>query len=467
MQRLFYLIGIFTILSLTLLVSCKKSEHHLSKNNLVDTKTQIYKMGFDTAGIIDMGDYYLVEGDILIKKNFNKTVPRQASTKNIAPVYLNYQSDIKVFIDSSIPDDSSQDNWRLAISNSITNFNNLNSNIKFRLVTSLPADLIAKGSLDIPGYVAAAQFPLFGKPGDTLYINFDYSYLSDDEKTYIITHELGHIIGFRHTDWRQHGEAESGPDRGDTYGAYTIGYSPNYGQDPDVNSVFNKFIFGRSWGPNSGFSYWDLYAITYLYGNLINLTTTNTSTRPYTVTFTHTSASYFIFSSYPGNSYVTNQILEGTYDIALVPMYSGTDNTQLIFNGQTYNGPNYYFNNINISSPLSFAIQSAQSSSGGPGPCSLVGSSGFYVPTSNLNQNGATAGGYILLVNQALLTPGVVYKVATFGCCRPAAMRTVYATVSNRSWTLNFYPNGELWISFYGNNLPGNSSSTIYFNYNL
>ncbi|GAB3424225.1 hypothetical protein GCM10027516_24380 [Niabella aquatica] len=225
-------------------------------------------MGFDTTQISETDSFYTVEGDILINKNLlRRTSPRQASIRDTASISLLNQRGITVFIDPSIPNNSSPDNWRPAIANALQNFNNINSNLKFALVSTLPADVIFRQGLSTEfsssGTIAKALFPHSGIVGGLVIVNFNYSSYSTSQKEYILTHEIGHLVGLRHTNWYGK-EPQNDIVDGVSVGAYTIGASPS-GSDPDPNSVFNKYYNNQSWSSTSGFSSWDIYAIQYLY----------------------------------------------------------------------------------------------------------------------------------------------------------------------------------------------------------
>jgi hypothetical protein len=93
--------------------------------------------------------------------------------------------------------------------------------------------------------VAYAEVSTGGPPGNYVRINTQYNNLPADLKMYAIVHELGHTIGYRHTD--------------QTDGSLIPG-TPNV----DGASVMNSFI-AASW---SGFSSWDAFAHTSMYPNV-------------------------------------------------------------------------------------------------------------------------------------------------------------------------------------------------------
>jgi len=90
--------------------------------------------------------------------------------------------------------------------------------------------------------VAFAYLPdWYGNPGFAVSINTAYNYLSTAQKIFAITHELGHNIGFTHTDGN--------------YGSLVPGTPVT-----DAQSVMNSFVL--SW---AGFTYYDQVATRTVY----------------------------------------------------------------------------------------------------------------------------------------------------------------------------------------------------------
>ncbi len=77
----------------------------------------------------------------------------------------------------------------------------------------------------------------------------------ESQKTYNLVHELGHCIGFRHTNWYSLGEGSG------SVGANQIPGSPT----SDSNSVMNGGTALNSW---KGFSNWDIFSVKYLYSDV-------------------------------------------------------------------------------------------------------------------------------------------------------------------------------------------------------
>lgn len=259
------------LLSITFLFSCKKEYIDESQDavNQLDTSNDAYEkiksLGFLEKSIRVTSDYYVVDGDILFPKKQTTSTLRHARTE--ALVSFNNQTNIKIKIDASIPLSS---DWRQAVSNAITNWNNIpNCRLTFSLVTSAPYDILVKDDsygvlLDglvpsltpYPTYypvAAGATYPSNGNPGNLLLINLDmypdFGILNIAQKTYNISHNIGHCVGFLHTDMI----VTEGSDR-----VNIPGTSPY-----DQYSIMNYQDLTRSWT----FSPMDITAIQTIYGN--------------------------------------------------------------------------------------------------------------------------------------------------------------------------------------------------------
>ena len=263
MKNKFYLIIVGIVI---LLSSCQKDYELSLANDSLDVSSEIDKdsetylkikeLGFITDSISDIGEYYLVEGDIL----FPKYTLKQARTSYLIP--WDKQPNITVRIDNSIPN-SGDDNWRTEIQQALNDWNNINNcRINFTLTTSTTADITIRSDGGVlPNYaLAAAEFPVYGQPGSQIRINLDFysnMTMSTGQKRYNIVHELGHCIGFRHTNWYGLGEGSG------SSGLHNIPGTPTTGSNPDPNSVMNGGTALNSW---NGFSTHDINAAQYLFG---------------------------------------------------------------------------------------------------------------------------------------------------------------------------------------------------------
>lgn len=257
------------LMSMMALLSCQ-NEEVLNDRELVDLtqlngdKAVIQQLGFDVRTLLDKGDYYLLEGDIAIaKKNMNgykkilidsSSSLKQARANTI--VSLSNVSNVKVKIDSNLGSE-----WRSAILQAMEYYNRAGARIRMSEVSS-GQDITVLS--DLIGAWGEGTFPSAdGKPGATLKLDPQgNTALSLSQKIWLVAHELGHTLGFRHTDYLRYSGEINAPE-----GAILIPGTPtgNIGND-DPNSVFNSGYYYnfvvQSW---SSFSSYDLVAIRYLY----------------------------------------------------------------------------------------------------------------------------------------------------------------------------------------------------------
>ena len=158
---------------------------------------------------------------------------------------ITYAKNIAVNLRPGIPVD-----WVFAITQAAAEWNALGGGITF-YTTNMDKD--AYGAINInmdpavpSNLVAQTTFPASdGTPGRYMRVNPAYNYLSYNRKKFTIIHEMGHAMGFRHTDSNE------------GFSFYTTNACSS---NPDPNSVMRSNI--KDW---VGFTSCDLYAFWALY----------------------------------------------------------------------------------------------------------------------------------------------------------------------------------------------------------
>jgi predicted Zn-dependent protease len=286
------LLWAFIIISFNL--SCKKDDNLINENTLSLKDEKLYQAiingGVKSEDIKDLNDYYLVEGDILFKKNATDISKVNAYFKD-----GRLQSEIIELVQSkaiggngkissaNIPGSISQwqthnlissvnvenikvntlaSPWSDATLNAVDNWKNIpNCKINFYNVWEVNSSdansitfVAAGGDPAVAGAYAVAEFPSSGQAGYRIRINTAYNNsLSTNQKIFILSHEIGHCIGLRHTNWQ-------GAEYQEPNGAILIPGTPS----TDVGSVMNRG--GVPTVPNwGGFSYYDIIAAQTLY----------------------------------------------------------------------------------------------------------------------------------------------------------------------------------------------------------
>lgn len=245
-----------------------------------EVMSKITKLGLNGKTAREIGDFYVVEGDISLRKDCldsyaqPKSLLKQAMVSSLVSIY-NVEK-ISIYVDPSIPS-TGDDNWRNEILSAINEWNKTFSCVRMYVSTNPNSNIVI--SFDngkLSNYtLAQASWPLNGKPGSTIILNLDFydnMKMSSEQKKYNIVHELGHCIGLRHTNWM--GLESDG---------IGIPGTPNNVVNPDPNSVMNGGTALYSW---NGFTNYDLIAIEYMYKPYMNISGPYTLLQGTTATWT-------------------------------------------------------------------------------------------------------------------------------------------------------------------------------------
>jgi hypothetical protein len=235
MRKLVTISFAFTI-TLFVFNSCKKEVKQQTVSGVSQSVTdKISKLGFSTQDVAVHEDGYLVEGDIIITAQELDAVP-DAQFLRVGEVeqYRTYNlvstpRTITVSLSSRLPSSYGE-----ALDLALSRYNALGLLIKFQKVSSGGDISMVRGS---GNYLASAGFPSGGKPYSQVKVNSNA--IGNQPKgtvASILAHEIGHCIGFRHTDYmnRQYSCGGSAVNEGaSTVGAVHIAGTP---AGPDPNS---------------------------------------------------------------------------------------------------------------------------------------------------------------------------------------------------------------------------------------
>jgi hypothetical protein len=268
MRKIFFSISAFVMLSL-LVVSCKKEAAPANQEVSDEVLGQIKAMGFSTDGVQSMDGGYLVEGDIFIS-------PEQLGQKTNGPSLIIAQEEqyrttnlvnalprtISVSLDSRL---SRTAGYTQALQEMVNRYNALNLQLRFQVVSSGATISFVRGS---GSFLASAGFPTStGNPHNRVTVNSTalgqgtsssfINYLAT-----VMAHELGHCIGFRHTDYMNRAYSCGGSATNE--GASTVGavLIPGTPSGPDAGSWMLACIGS---GQNRPFNTNDRTALDYLY----------------------------------------------------------------------------------------------------------------------------------------------------------------------------------------------------------
>jgi hypothetical protein len=219
------------------LFSCQKDLNEATDEVSQETLTQIGNLGFNKANVIKTDGGYIVEGDIFLTDEKLKEVSttpnlriageEQYRTFNLV---TGLPRTIKVSVSGSIPS-----GFSTSIDNALARYNAEKLGLTFQRVSS-GGDIVIR-IVNTGQYIASAGFPTSsGDPHNEIKYAKKYTTgYSDGFMTTVLAHEIGHCIGFRHTDYMNR--------------AYSCGSGGNEGQE--TSGVGAVHIPGTPTGPDS------------------------------------------------------------------------------------------------------------------------------------------------------------------------------------------------------------------------
>lgn len=249
-----------------LLNSCSDKEQVVNQAEDIsaDALTQIRQLGFSAQNVQrDEDGNYVVEGDIVLSPselNARAAVQllrvgqeEQYRTTNLVSGTRN----ISISVSNQLPAA-----YVTAVDEVVRRYNAENLRLTFSRVSSSGDISIVRAN---GSYLASAGFPTSaGEPFDQVKVN-SRAIGTANPTTYIATilaHEVGHCIGFRHTDYTDRSYSCGGSTSNE--GASTVGavLIPGTPAGPDPNSWMLACIGG---GQNRPFNANDRTALGYLY----------------------------------------------------------------------------------------------------------------------------------------------------------------------------------------------------------
>ena len=264
MQKFIKAFAIIGFISLTV-ISCKKNDIQPAQDEISqDVLTKIQSLGFSTAEIQKIDEGYLVEGDIVITNSSLNEVPTSPKLRiagveqyNTFNLVKNDPRTINVSTSGTV-----SAAFSVAVDSAIKRYNDQSLSLTFQRVPSgghINIRIVNTGQ-----YIASAGFPTSGgEPYHEVKYAKMYSNYSTSFMTTVIAHELGHCIGFRHTDYmnRAYSCGSGGNEGQETTGVGAI-HIPGTPTGPDAKSWMLACLSSttnRPFNPN------DVTALKYLY----------------------------------------------------------------------------------------------------------------------------------------------------------------------------------------------------------
>jgi predicted Zn-dependent protease len=257
------------------LTACTKDAKEVTQDYVSDDAiSKIQSMGFGTQGIQKLSNGYLVEGDIILTNEQLGTTPNspnlmiaqeeQYHTFNL--VSASKHPTIKIALNNSSAQHDAA--FSASLDEAIRRYNAEGLGITFQRVTT-GADITVVAFYENSNTLGSAGFPnSTGDPYNQVRMNtYHYSTGTDVTNTnYIATimaHEVGHCIGFRHTDYmnRRYSCGSGGNEGQSTTGVGAV-HIPGTPTKGDPNSWMLACIGSKV---NRPFNSNDKVALNYLY----------------------------------------------------------------------------------------------------------------------------------------------------------------------------------------------------------
>jgi len=227
---------------------------------------KIHQLGFDTKNVQKIPEGYLVEDDIILDEEYMSGNPdrlmlrigeeEQYHTTNLV---TKLPRTISVSLDNSLPESIYGD----VLDAMIARYNAENLEIKFQR-GNRKSDITFRAAPFTAGYLASAGFPdRRGNPYKQIQVNRGYlDNAAFNTNVSIFAHEVGHCIGFRHTDYMNRSYSCGGSAYNEGDGGVGAIYIPGTNTGPDPNSWMLSCIGN---GDNRPFNPNDKTALDYLY----------------------------------------------------------------------------------------------------------------------------------------------------------------------------------------------------------
>jgi hypothetical protein len=248
--------------------SCQKSSNSANETMVVtpDVINNIKEMGFTTSNIASTEGGFIVEGDIFIPnsdltRSLKGSILRVGESEQYRTTNLvtGLPRVITVLVSTKLPS-----SYVSATDEAISRYNAQHLQVTFLRVTSGSPSITINPAPKSAQYLASAGFPTAqGNPYNQVLVSTRQ--IGSQPLTTvasILAHEMGHCIGFRHTDYMDRSYSCGGAasnEGASTVGAINIPGTPT---GPDANSWMLACIGS---GMNRPFNANDITALNYLY----------------------------------------------------------------------------------------------------------------------------------------------------------------------------------------------------------
>jgi hypothetical protein len=259
-----------------LMTSCKKETKDATQQDIpASTLNKIQALGFSSDGVQKQGNSYLVEGDILLSENElnanpsspNMIIAKEEQYRTFNLVSTSKHPVIKVALNNSST--QHQAAFSAALDEAIRRYNAEGLTVTFQRVTTA-ADITVVAFYEVSNVLGSSGFPTStGDPYNQVQMN-TYWYNTGTDATNvnyigtIMSHEIGHCIGFRHTDYMNRAYSCGGRRQNEGQANNGVGavYIPGTATGGDPNSWMLACVGSNV---NRPFNANDKVALAYVY----------------------------------------------------------------------------------------------------------------------------------------------------------------------------------------------------------
>lgn len=212
LMKAIFKLSVFVVI--TSIAGCEKYEKTVSEStnefSEVEAMVEIIEQtGIERERLAVKDEYFILDGDIKIPFDVVDDIKKYIETDSMVLksytypnpyyAYLSRVKDIKIYINSSV----SSNGWSDAVEEAIYEWNNISDFCAVNMsatTSSSDADIVISTIYEDSEVVAQAEVCVDGSIGSTIEINTYYNYYSNSYKKNVIAHELGHNIGFAHSN---------------------------------------------------------------------------------------------------------------------------------------------------------------------------------------------------------------------------------------------------------------------------
>ena len=253
-------------------VSCQVDEANPDEVVSQEVINQVYRLGFNPDGIVKVEEGYRVERDIILTEELLNSTPTDHRVPNMEQyrttnlVNAGTGRVIKVYASTT----SFSPGMIAGLDEAIARYNAQNLLLTFQRITTSTGANITLQRLsrrdELRGVLGSAGFPTNGNPYKTIKMSgvLESSYgLSTGGIATIIGHEMGHCIGFRHTDYFDRSISCGGS--ADNEGASTVGAVHIPGTPTGATLSAKSWMLACTDGSDRPFNNDDKTALDFLY----------------------------------------------------------------------------------------------------------------------------------------------------------------------------------------------------------